>query len=167
MKPLSKISPFLWFNGQAEEAANFYTSIFPNSYISAISRFPDYGQEIHGGAAGSVMTVGFELDGQSFTAMNGGPAFPFNLAVSMVVSCDSQEEVDYYWERLGAGGDETAQACGWLKDKFGLSWQIVPRMLPELITDPDTARAKRAFAAMMDMKKLDIEKLKRAAHAGE
>lgn len=163
MKTLSKISPFLWFDRQAEEAANFYTSIFPNSHITAIARYPDYGKEIHGGEAGSVMTVSFELDGQSFTGINGGPVFHFTEAVSMVVTCDNQEEVDYYWERLGAGGDPAAQQCGWLKDKYGLSWQVTPRMMMDLLTGPDPAATRRAFAAMMDMKKLDIAQLQRAA----
>jgi predicted 3-demethylubiquinone-9 3-methyltransferase (glyoxalase superfamily) len=164
MNKVAKISPFFWFDMQAEEAATFYTSIFPNSRITAIARYPDYGQEVHGGEAGSVMTVAFELDGQPFTALNGGPVFHFNESVSMMVSCDDQEEVDYYWERLG-GGDEAARQCGWLKDQFGLSWQVVPSVLPGLISDPDPARAQRAFAAMMNMSKLDIATLKRA-HAG-
>jgi predicted 3-demethylubiquinone-9 3-methyltransferase (glyoxalase superfamily) len=166
MQTMSKISPFLWFDRQAEEAANFYTSIFPNSRVNEIARYPAYGQEIHGGAAGSVMTVAFELDGRSFIAFNGGPVFRFNQAVSMSVDCENQEEVDYYWERLGEGGDEAARQCGWLKDKFGLSWQIVPRVLPEMLMDADRERGKRAFAAMMDMRKLDIAALKRA-YAGE
>jgi predicted 3-demethylubiquinone-9 3-methyltransferase (glyoxalase superfamily) len=162
MQTVSKISPFLWFNRQAEEAANFYTSIFPNSRITEIARYPDYGQEFHGATAGTVMTVAFELDGQSFIAFNGGPVFRFNESISMTVYCDNQEEVDHYWERLGEGGDEAARQCGWLKDKYGLSWQIVPRVLPEMLVDPDPERAKRAFAAMMDMRKLDIAALKRA-----
>lgn len=162
MKTLSKITPFLWFDKQAEEAAHFYTSIFPNSRILAIARYPDYGKEIHGGEPGSVMTVSFELDGSSFTGMNGGPVFRFTEAISMVVTCENQEEVDYYWERLGAGGDPAARQCGWLKDKYGLSWQITPRMMIDLLTGPDPAATRRAFAAMMDMKKLDIAQLERA-----
>jgi predicted 3-demethylubiquinone-9 3-methyltransferase (glyoxalase superfamily) len=162
MQTVSKISPFLWFNRQAEEAANFYTSIFPNSRITELARYPDYGQEFHGAAAGTVMTVAFELDGRSFIAFNGGPVFRFNESISMTVYCDNQEELDHYWERLGEGGDEAARQCGWLKDKYGLSWQIVPRVLPEMLVDPDPERAKRAFAAMMDMRKLDIAALKRA-----
>jgi predicted 3-demethylubiquinone-9 3-methyltransferase (glyoxalase superfamily) len=162
MQTVSKISPFLWFNRQAEEAANFYTSIFPNSRITELARYPDYGQEFHGATAGTVMTVAFELDGRSFIAFNGGPVFRFNESISMTVYCDNQEELDHYWERLGEGGDEAARQCGWLKDKYGLSWQIVPRVLPEMLVDPDPERAKRAFAAMMDMRKLDIAALKRA-----
>lgn len=163
MNFVSKISPFLWFDKQAEEAANFYTGVFPNSRITAISRYPDYGKEIHGGEAGAVMTVSFELDRLPFTALNGGPVFRFNESVSMMVSCDNQDEVDFYWERLGKGGDVNAQACGWLKDKYGLSWQIVPRVMMEMLTDPNPERVKRAFAAMMDMRKLDIAALQRAA----
>jgi predicted 3-demethylubiquinone-9 3-methyltransferase (glyoxalase superfamily) len=162
MQTVSKISPFLWFNRQAEEAANFYTSIFPNSRITELARYPDYGQEFHGATAGTVMTVAFELDGRSFIAFNGGPVFRFNESISMTVYCDNQEELDHHWERLGEGGDEAARQCGWLKDKYGLSWQIVPRVLPEMLVDPDPERAKRAFAAMMDMRKLDIAALKRA-----
>jgi predicted 3-demethylubiquinone-9 3-methyltransferase (glyoxalase superfamily) len=162
MQKLSKISPFLWFDRQADEAAKFYTSIFPNSRVTEIARYPDYGREFHGAAPGTVMTVAFELDGQSFIAFNGGPVFRFNESISMTVYCDNQEEVDHYWERLGEGGDEAARQCGWLKDKYGLSWQIVPRVLPEMLVDPDPERAKRAFAAMMDMRKLDIAALQRA-----
>jgi predicted 3-demethylubiquinone-9 3-methyltransferase (glyoxalase superfamily) len=166
MQTVSKVSPCLWFDRQAEEAVNFYTGIFPNSRITEIARFPDYGREFHGGAPGSVMTVAFQLDGRSFIAFNGGPVFRFSESISMTVDCENQEEVDYYWERLGEGGDEAARQCGWLKDKYGLSWQIVPRVLPEMLLDPDAARARRAFAAMMDMRKLDIAALKRA-FAGE
>ncbi len=158
----TKISPFLWFDHQAEDAARFYTAIFKNSKIVALSRYPEVGQEVHGQPAGSVMTVALELDGQSFTALNGGPVFTFNEAVSFQIDCATQEEVDYYWERLSEGGDPKAQQCGWLKDKFGLSWQVVPRILPELLSDPDTAKSQRAFQAMMQMKKLDIDGLQRA-----
>jgi predicted 3-demethylubiquinone-9 3-methyltransferase (glyoxalase superfamily) len=158
----TKISPCLWFDRQAEEAARFYTGIFKDSKIVAISRYPDAGQEIHGKPPGSVMTVAFELNGQSFTALNGGPIFKFNEAVSLQIGCSTQKEVDYYWERLSEGGDLQAQQCGWLKDKFGLSWQIVPKVLPELLNDPDTAKSQRAFEALMQMKKLDIEGLQRA-----
>jgi predicted 3-demethylubiquinone-9 3-methyltransferase (glyoxalase superfamily) len=140
----------------------FYTAIFKDSKIIAISRYPEVGREIHGKPAGSVMTVAFELNGQTFTALNGGPIFKFNEAVSFQIECATQEEVDYYWERLSEGGDPEAQQCGWLKDKFGLSWQIVPKVLPELLTDPDTSKSQRAFQAMMQMKKLDIERLQRA-----
>jgi predicted 3-demethylubiquinone-9 3-methyltransferase (glyoxalase superfamily) len=158
----TKISPCLWFDHQAEDAARFYTSIFKDSKIVAISHYPEAGQEIHGKAPGSVMLVAFELNGRSFTALNGGPFFKFNEAVSFQVECATQEEVDYYWERLSEAGDPQAQQCGWLKDKFGLSWQIVPKVLPELLTDPDTTKSQRAFQAMLQMKKLDIEGLQRA-----
>lgn len=159
---LQKISPCLWFDTQAEEAARFYTSIFPNSRITAIARYPDAGQEIHGKPAGSVMTVEFELDGQPFTALNGGPIFQFNEAVSLQIECATPAEVDHYWEKLGAGGDPNAQQCGWLKDKFGLSWQVIPKGMATILNDPDPARSQRAFAAMLQMKKLDLAGLQRA-----
>ena len=159
----SKISPCLWFDDQAEDAVRFYTAIFKNSKVTDIARYPDVGQEIHGKPANSVMTVEFELDGQSFTALNGGPHFKFNEAVSLQVECDTQEEVDYYWVKLGEGGDPEAQQCGWVKDKFGLSWQIVPRVLAQLIGDPNAEKVKRVFQAMLQMKKLDIAALQRAA----
>jgi predicted 3-demethylubiquinone-9 3-methyltransferase (glyoxalase superfamily) len=165
MPVVQKISPCLWFDSQAEEAARFYTAIFKNSGITKIARYGEAGQEVHGRPPGSVMTVAFELDGQTFTALNGGPVFQFNEAVSFQVNCDTQEEVDHFWARLSEGGDERAQQCGWLKDKFGVSWQIVPRILPELVTDPDYEKSQRVFAAMLTMKKLDIDGLKRA-HAG-
>jgi predicted 3-demethylubiquinone-9 3-methyltransferase (glyoxalase superfamily) len=161
-----KISPFLWFDYQAEDAARFYTTIFKNSKIVAISRYPATGQEVHGRPAGSVMTVAFELNGQSFTALNGGPLFKFNESVSFQIDCATQEEMDYFWERLSEGGDLEAQQCGWLKDKFGLSWQVVPKVLPQLLNDPDPEKSERAFQALMQMKKLDIEGLQRA-FAGE
>jgi predicted 3-demethylubiquinone-9 3-methyltransferase (glyoxalase superfamily) len=159
---LTKISPCLWFDHEAEEAARFYTTIFKDSKILAVSHYSEVGQEVHGKPAGSVMTVAFELNGQKFTALNGGPIFKLNEAVSFQVECATQEEVDYYWERLSEGGDPQAQQCGWLKDKFGLSWQIVPKVLPELINHPDTAKSQRAFQAMMQMEKLDIERLQHA-----
>ena len=134
---MQKISPFLWFNHQAEEAANFYVSVFKNSKIKDIARYGDAGGGVSGRAKGSVMTVSFELAGQEFTALNGGPHFKFTEAVSFVVDCTSQEEVDAYWEKLSAGGDPKSQQCGWLKDKFGLSWQIVPSILPELLQSKD------------------------------
>lgn len=158
-----KISPCLWFDHEAEEAARFYIGIFENSKITEISRYGEAGKEIHGRPPGSVMTVAFELDGQSFTALNGGPVFKFNEAVSFQIECDTQAEVDHYWNRLSEGGDPRAQQCGWVKDKFGLSWQVVPKVLQELVTDPDPARAGRAFDAMLSMKKLDIAALRRAA----
>ncbi|HCY16877.1 MAG: hypothetical protein A2Z93_10580 [Curvibacter sp. GWA2_64_110] len=162
LNPL-KITPCLWFDHQAEEAAAFYTGIFPNSRITSVSRFPDAGQEIHGKPAGSVMTVSFELDGQPFVALNGGPVFQFNEALSLQIDCADQAEVDHYWDKLGAGGDEKAQQCGWLKDRFGLSWQVVPTVLPTLMQHPDPAKTRRVMQALLQMKKLDIEGLKQAA----
>jgi predicted 3-demethylubiquinone-9 3-methyltransferase (glyoxalase superfamily) len=162
MTHLEKITPCLWFDDQAEEAANFYVSVFPNSTIQAISKFSGAGQEIHGCPEDSVMTVAFELDGQPFTALNGGPFFKFNEALSLQVGCDTQEEIDRYWRLLGEGGDPAAQQCGWLKDRHGLSWQIVPRILIEMITDPDRAKAMRATNAMLQMKKFDLSSLKLA-----
>jgi predicted 3-demethylubiquinone-9 3-methyltransferase (glyoxalase superfamily) len=159
---LKKISPCLWFDDQAEPAAAFYTSIFKNSKILAISRFPDVGQETHGKPAGSVLTVAFELEGQSFTALNGGPQFKFTEALSLQIECETQDEVDYYTEKLSEGGDPSAEQCGWLKDKFGLSWQVVPRILPEMLTDPDPEKSRRVFQALLQMKKLDIAGLQRA-----
>src|SRR5512145_874565 len=164
LNPL-KITPCLWFDQQAEEAAAFYTGIFPNSRITGVSRFPDAGQEVHGQPAGSVMTVSFELDGQPFVALNGGPVFRFNEAVSLQIHCADQADVDYYWDRLGAGGDEQAQQCGWLKDRYGLSWQVVPRTLIDMIKDPDPKKSGRVMEAMLKMKKIDIAAIQRA-HAG-
>lgn len=155
--------PCLWFDNQAEEAANYYVGIFRNSRITAISRYGEAGQEITGGKPGSVMVVAFELDGQSFTALNGGPHFKFNEAVSLQVNCRDQEEIDYYWEKLGAGGDPKAQVCGWLKDKYGLSWQVVPPMEEFFGQDPNSPGAARAMEAMLKMKKIDIAELRRAA----
>jgi predicted 3-demethylubiquinone-9 3-methyltransferase (glyoxalase superfamily) len=157
-----KITPCLWFDDQAEEAANFYIGIFKNSKITAISRYPDAGREIHGKPAGTVMVVAFELDGQPFTALNGGPQFKFDQAISFQIECATQEEVDYFWGKLSEGGDPAAQQCGWLKDKFGLSWQVVPKILPELLADSDTAKAQRTFEALLRMKKLDIPTLQSA-----
>lgn len=163
--PLSqRISPFLWFDSQAEDAAKFYTAIFPNSRIVAITRYTEAGKEIHKRSPGSVMTVAFELDGQAFTALNGGPLFKFSEAVSFVVTCETQQQIDGYWDKLTAGGDAKAQQCGWLKDKFGLSWQVVPKMMDDLFKDSSPG-AQRAMVAMMQMKKLDIAKLK-AAYSG-
>jgi predicted 3-demethylubiquinone-9 3-methyltransferase (glyoxalase superfamily) len=162
MQQLRRITPCLWFDGQAEEAAEFYTRIFKDSKIGAITHYGEAGHEVHGMTAGTVMTVAFELDGQPFTALNGGPHFKFNEAISFQVSCETQEEVDYYWENLSVGGDEQAQQCGWLKDKYGVSWQIVPRVLPEMIASPDREKSHRATRAMLQMKKLDIAELTRA-----
>jgi predicted 3-demethylubiquinone-9 3-methyltransferase (glyoxalase superfamily) len=154
---IQRITPFLWFDHQAEEAAAFYVAIFPNSKIEKVVRYGAAGP----GPAGSVMTVAFQLDGQSFVALNGGPIFKFTEAISFVVNCQSQEEVDAYWEKLSAGGAEVQ--CGWLKDKFGLSWQIVPSALWELLNDPDPEKSQRFMKAMMTMKKLDIRALKQAS----
>ena len=161
-----KISPFLWFDSQAEDAAKFYTSTFRNSRIVAVNRYTEAGKEIHGRPPGSVMTVAFELEGQSFTALNGGPVFKFNEAISLVIRCDTQDEIDYYWDKLTAGGDANAQQCGWLKDKFGVSWQVVPSILPDLFKDAASPGAQRAMQAMLQMKKLDVAKLK-AAYDGK
>ncbi len=163
MPQIQSISPCLWFDDQAEDAARFYTAIFPNSRITAIVRYGKAGREIHGRPAGSVMTVAFELDGKPFTALNGGPVFKFTEAVSFQIHCNTQSDVDYFWERLSEGGDRNAQQCGWLKDKFGLSWQVVPTVLPELMTSPDPAKSERTMSAMLQMKKLDIAALERAA----
>lgn len=162
MIKLSKITPCLWFDDQAEEAAGFYTAIFSNSRITHISRYGEAGQEIHGRAPGTVMVAAFELDGQTFTALNGGPVFKFNEAVSFQIDCENQQEVDYYWEKLSAGGEEKAQQCGWLKDKYGVSWQIVPRVLIEMMSNADSEKSQRVFTAMLQMKKIDIAGLQKA-----
>jgi predicted 3-demethylubiquinone-9 3-methyltransferase (glyoxalase superfamily) len=162
MPGIQTITPCLWFDDQAEEAAEFYTSVFPNSRIVRSARYGEAGRDVHGKPAGTVMVVAFELDGQAFTALNGGPVFKFNEAISLQVNCDTQADVDFYWERLSQGGDDKAQQCGWLKDRYGVSWQIVPGILPEMIGDPDSARSQRAMEAMLTMKKIDIEALKRA-----
>lgn len=159
---IQRITPFLWFDNQAEEAVNFYTSIFHNSKVVSITYYGEEGAEISGRPQGTVMTVAFRLDGQEFVALNGGPHFKFTEAISFVVQCESQKEVDYFWERLSGGGDEKAQQCGWLKDKYGVSWQIVPTLLSELLHDPDPEKARRVMKAMLQMKKIDIETLKRA-----
>jgi predicted 3-demethylubiquinone-9 3-methyltransferase (glyoxalase superfamily) len=158
----SKISPCLWFDDQAEQAANFYVSVFKSGKLLNITRYGHAGFEIHGRPAGSVMTVDFELDGVRFTALNGGPVFQFTEAVSFQIFCETQEQIDYYWEKLGAGGDPKAQQCGWLKDKFGLSWQVVPEGMEEMLADPESEAASRAMSAMLQMKKLDIAALRRA-----
>ena len=163
MQIIQRISPCLWFDDQAEQAARFYTSIFGNSHITRIARYGEAGHEFHGKPPGSVMTVEFALDGQAFTALNGGPAFRFNEAVSLQVLCRDQQEIDAFWGSLSAGGDEAAQQCGWLKDRFGLSWQIVPAELPALIGDGDSAQGQRVMQALLGMKKLDIAALRRAA----
>ena len=155
---MQKITPFLWFDSQAEEAANFYVSIFKNSKVGAISRYGDSGP----GPKGSVMTVAFELDGEKFTALNGGPIFKFTEAISLVVNCENQDEIDYFWEKLTANGGQEVE-CGWLKDKYGLSWQIVPTILWELVKSDDPKKSERVMQAVMQMKKLDVAKLKEAA----
>jgi predicted 3-demethylubiquinone-9 3-methyltransferase (glyoxalase superfamily) len=157
-----RITPCLWFADQAEEAAAFYVSVFKNSRIVSVSRYSDVGKEIHERPAGSVMTVAFELEGQPFTALNGGPVFTFNEAVSLQIDCRNQQEVDYYWEKLSKGGDPKAQQCGWLKDRYGLSWQVVPAVLQEMLKNHETPEAKRAMKAMLGMKKIDIHELERA-----
>jgi predicted 3-demethylubiquinone-9 3-methyltransferase (glyoxalase superfamily) len=158
----TKLTPCLWFDSQAEEAARFYTGIFKNSKMGAISRYTEAGQEVHRRPPGSVMTVEFELNGQPFTALNGGPAFKFTEAVSFQIMCRNQEEVDYYWNKLTPGGPKEAQQCGWVKDKYGLSWQVVPTALVEMMKDPDQEKAGRVMEAMLPMKKLDIAELERA-----
>ena len=162
MPVIQRIAPCLWFDDQAEQAVEFYSTVFRNSKIVKVARYGEAGYEIHGKQAGTVMTVAFELDGQAFTALNGGPIFKFNEAISLQVNCETQEEVDYYWEKLSQGGDEKAQQCGWLKDKYGVSWQVVPRVLPEMLTDSDSEKSGRVMKAMLQMKKLDIDELKRA-----
>ena len=162
MPRIQKIAPCLWFDNQAEQAAAFYTTIFPNSRIVAVSRYGEAGREIHGRPAGSVMVAAFELDGQSFTALNGGPVFTFNPAISLQVSCETQDELDHYWDKLSAGGDAKAQRCGWLKDRYGVSWQVGPSVLQVMMTDPDPTKSGRVMTAMLQMKKLDIAALKRA-----
>jgi len=157
---MQKITPFLWFNNDAEEAVEFYRSIFKNSKTNRVARYGSAGP----GPAGSVMTIEFELEGLLFTALNGGPEFKFNESVSFVVNCETQAEVDYYWEKLSAGGKEVQ--CGWLKDKYGLSWQIVPTALPRMLKDKDPAKRQRVFAAMMQMVKLDIATFQRAYDHG-
>jgi predicted 3-demethylubiquinone-9 3-methyltransferase (glyoxalase superfamily) len=162
MQDIQKITPCLWFDDQAEEAAKFYIAIFHNSKITSITRYGEAGHEVHGRPAGTVMTVAFELDGHAFTALNGGPMFKFNESISFQVSCETQEEVDYYWDKLSEGGDRNAQQCGWLKDKYGASWQVVPNVLPKMLADPDAEKSQRVMKSMLQMKKLDIEELKRA-----
>lgn len=159
--PFQRITPMLWFDHQAEEAADFYTAIFKNSRILGGARYTKEAEQVAGRPEGSVMTVEFELDGQVFTALNGGPHFQFNEAISLVVRCRDQEEVDYYWDRLSEGGDPNAQQCGWLKDKFGVSWQVVPVQVFELLQDPEKGR--RAMAAVLKMKKINVAEVERAA----
>jgi predicted 3-demethylubiquinone-9 3-methyltransferase (glyoxalase superfamily) len=161
---MQKITPFLWFNDNAEEAVNFYVSIFKDSKIGAITRYDEGSAAASGRPRGSVMTISFQLEGQEFVALNGGPHFKFTEAVSFVVNCKTQEEVDEFWSKLSAGGEEVQ--CGWLKDKYGLSWQITPTVLPEMLKDKDPEKAKRVMKAMLQMKKIDIPTLKRAYEQG-
>lgn len=154
---MATITPCLWFDDQAEPAAVFYTGIFKNSGITHVSYYTEAGNAVHGRPAGSVLTVAFELDGLPFTALNGGPVFKINESVSFQIYCDTQQELDYYWEKLSADGDPEAQRCGWLKDRFGVSWQIIPSILPELMSD--STKAGKVMAALLTMKKLDIAQL--------
>jgi len=162
---MQKITPFLWFDHQAEEAAKFYTSVFKNSKVGKILRYDEAAAQAAGGAVGSVLTIEFEIEGQKFTALNGGPQFKFNESVSFVVNCKTQEEVDYFWGKLTAGGGQESE-CGWLKDKFGLSWQVTPTVLIDMLNDKDPKKAGRVMKAMMQMQKIEINKLK-AAYAGK
>src|SRR5204862_8109242 len=162
---MQKITPFLWFDDQAEDAVKFYTSLFKNSKIGRILRCTEQAAEKTGRPVGSVLTIEFEIEGQKFVALNGGPLFKFNESISFVVNCDTQQEVDYFWENLTADGGEESQ-CGWLKDKFGVSWQVVPTVLIEMLHDKDSEKSERVTAAMLQMKKIDTEKLK-AAYGGK
>jgi predicted 3-demethylubiquinone-9 3-methyltransferase (glyoxalase superfamily) len=157
---MQKITPFLWFDDNAEEAANFYVSVFRNSKIGSVARYGEAGAEVSGRPKGTVMTVAFELDGQEFIALNGGPQFQFTEAISFVVNCETQKEIDDLWEKLSDGGEKVE--CGWLKDRYGVSWQIVPAVLGEMMTDPDPARSQRVMQALLKMKKIDLAELKKA-----
>ena len=159
---MQPITPCLWFDNNAEEAVNFYTAIFPKSKIGKVARYGEAGYEFHRKPPGTVMTIEFELNGQTFTALNGGPMFKFNEAVSFQVHCDSQEEIDHYWGKLSEGGDPNAQQCGWLKDKFGLSWQIVPTVLPKLLGEKNAKKSQSVMNALLQMSKLDIGRLQQA-----
>lgn len=159
---IQKIQTNLWFDKQAEDAAKFYVSIFKNSGIRRITRYGKERHEIDGISEGTVMTVEFQLEGKDFVALNGGSQFKFTEAISFIVNCESQEELDYYWEKLSEGGDENAQVCGWLKDKFGVSWQIVPDNLTEMVSDPDPEKSDRVMKALLKMKKIDMETLRNA-----
>jgi len=162
MATLQKIIPNLWFDKQAEEAATFYTSVFKNSKIGKKAYYGKEGFEIHGMPEGTVMTIAFELDGQQFVGLNGGPYFKFSEAVSFIVNCGDQEEIDHFWNKLKEGGDDKSQQCGWLKDKFGLSWQIVPAALPGMIANGTTEQSERVMKALLQMKKLDVAALEKA-----
>jgi len=162
MPSIKKISPCLWFDSQAEEAARYYVSIFEGSEITRISRYTEAGKDVHGKPPGSVLSVEFTLSGHPFNAINGGPMFTFNEAISLQVHCETQEQIDHFWSKLSAGGVEKAQQCGWLKDKYGVSWQVFPDRLPDMLADRDIEKAGRVMAAMMPMKKLDLAALERA-----
>ena len=159
---MQKISPCLWFDDNAEEAVKFYVSIFKNSKVGNVTRYGKEGYEIHKKKEGSVMTIDFEIEGQKFLALNGGPIFKFNEAISFQIYCDMQEEIDYYWEKLTEGGDKNAQVCGWLKDRFGVSWQVVPIALIKMLQDKDSKKTERVMKAMLQMQKLDIDALTKA-----
>lgn len=158
---MQKITPCLWFDSQAEEAAKFYVSLFKNSRVGKITRYGESGSAVSGRPKSSVLTVSFQLEGQEYTALNGGPTFKLSEAVSFVINCETQQEVDDFWEKLSKGGE--TQPCGWLKDRYGLSWQVVPTVLPELLQDKDAAKAERVMKAMLQMRKIDIRQLKQAA----
>ena len=163
-----RIVPNLWFNNNAKEAVDFYLSVFKNSKITYMSHYTDAGQDIHNHTKDDILVIEFEIDGQKFSALNGGELFKFNEAVSFIIPCETQEEIDYYWDKLSEGGDPAAQQCGWLKDRFGVSWQVSPRMLDRLLEDgQDRDKAERAMAAMMKMKKLNIAELEAAAESDE
>jgi predicted 3-demethylubiquinone-9 3-methyltransferase (glyoxalase superfamily) len=166
MATVQKITPNLWFDKQAEEAARYYASIFSNSSIGKTSYYGKEGFEVHHMSEGTVMTIEFNLGGQNFSALNGGPLFKFNESISFIVNVENQEELDYFWDKLSAGGDKNAQVCGWLKDKFGVSWQVVPNILPDLLQGKDSAGSQRVMAALLKMKKLDINALQ-AAYNGK
>ena len=159
---MQKISPCLWFDDNAEDAVKFYVSIFKNSKVGNVTRYGKEGYEIHKKKEGSVMTIDFEIEGQKFLALNGGPIFKFNEAISFQIYCDTQEEIDYYWEKLTEGGDKNAQVCGWLKDKFGVSWQVVPVAMIKMLQDKDSKKTERVMKAMLQMHKLDIDALTKA-----
>ncbi len=161
---MQKITPFLWFDDQAEEAANYYVSIFRNSSIGRIMRYDEASAKASGRPAGSVLTIAFQLNGQEFVALNGGPLFKFNESISFAVNCDTQDEIDYFWEKLAAGG--APGQCGWLKDKYGVSWQVVPASLGELVSGPDAAKSQRAMAELIKMTKIDIARLRQAYELG-
>ena len=160
---MQKITPFLWFNDQAEEAVNFYVSLFKSSKINSVTRYGDDGAAVSGRPKGSVMTISFELEGQQFTALNGGPVYTFSPAISFLANCTTQQEVDHLWDKLSAGGE--VQRCGWLRDQYGVTWQIVPLALIEMLQDQDPQKSKRVMQAMLQMEKIDIQKLKRAYEA--